>query len=212
VKLVVKENPLLEGEFLRQNIGGMAIGPQAAGVIDLGVGFGTVFFGHKLDDGIDSLELDPESLPCLGWVVTGHAGYLVVLGGLPGIIIRLHDVATVAKGGGGGVIKQIDEDGQKSARDDGQHFVKLRTEMEVDADPLQKSFDSVLFSCLFHSAAPFLSLSSSLPWAREFRSDGIGNNPLGPFRGGILGILPFSAQYPRAFPYWNDTFHRASPC
>jgi len=94
--------------------------------------------------------------------MTIYAAHVVMLGGLPGIIIRLHDVATVAKGGGGGVIKQIDEDGQKSARDDGQHFVKLRTEMEVDADPLQKSFDSVLFSCLFHSKAPFLSFRLAL--------------------------------------------------
>lgn len=112
VKLVIEENPFFEGEFLRQYIGGMAIGAQAAGVFDLGIGFGAILFGHELDDGIDGLELDPEGLPGLGWVMTGHAGYVVVLGRLPGIIIRLHDVATVAKGGGGGVIKQIYEDGQ----------------------------------------------------------------------------------------------------
>jgi len=115
----------------------MAVGPQAAGVFDLGVGFGAVFFGHELDDGIDGLELDPEGLAGLGRVMAGDAGYVIVLRGFPGIVIRLHDVATVAKGGGGGVIKHVDEESQKSARDDGQHLVEFRTEMQLDPDPLQ---------------------------------------------------------------------------
>jgi hypothetical protein len=83
----------------------VAIGPQAAGVLDLGVRFGTVLFGHELDDRIDGLKLDPEGLPGLGGVMAGDTGYVVMLGGPPGVIIRCHNVATVAEGGAGGVIE-----------------------------------------------------------------------------------------------------------
>jgi hypothetical protein len=31
--------------------------------------------------------------------MTGHTGYLMVLGGFPGFIIGFHDVATIAEGG-----------------------------------------------------------------------------------------------------------------
>jgi len=77
-----------------------------------------------------------------------------------------------------------DEEGQKYPGDNRQDFVKLGMEMEMDADPLQKLFDSIFLSCIFHSATPFSPPNSCLPWAREFRPDGIGNNPLGPFRDG----------------------------
>ena len=75
--------------------------------------------------------------------MTIYAAHVVMLGGLPGIIIRLHDVATVAKGGAGRVIKEIDEDRHQYPRANGQHFIKLGMEMEMDSDPLQKLFDSI---------------------------------------------------------------------
>ena len=143
MKLVIEENPLFEGKLLRQKTGGMAIGPQATGVLDLGVGLGAVLLGHELDDGIDRLELDPEGFPGLWRIMTVHAGDLVVLGGLPGVIIGIHDVAAVAEGGAGGVIKQIDEDPQKYYSGHGQHFIKLGMEMEMDSNPFQKFFDSI---------------------------------------------------------------------
>ena len=59
--------------------------------------------------------------------MTIYAAHVVMLGGLPGIIIRLHDVATVAKGGAGRVIKEIDEDRHQNPRANGQHFIKPGT-------------------------------------------------------------------------------------
>ena len=59
MELVIEENPFFKSDLLRQEIRGMATGPQAAGVFDLGVRLGAILFGHELDYGIDGLKLGP---------------------------------------------------------------------------------------------------------------------------------------------------------
>jgi hypothetical protein len=99
VKFVVEADPFFEGDLARQDVRGMASRAQAAGVFDLGVGFGTILFGHVLNHGIDGLELDPHGRLGLGGIMTLHAGHFIVLGGFPGLVVGLHDMATVAKRG-----------------------------------------------------------------------------------------------------------------
>jgi hypothetical protein len=109
VKSVVKSDSLLIGHLPRENVGGMAARAQTAGVFDLGVGFGAVFFGHDLDHVVDGLELGPHRRFGLGRHMTGHAGHLIVLRSLPGLEIGPHDVTTVAKRRAHAVVKQADE-------------------------------------------------------------------------------------------------------
>lgn len=142
---VIEANAFFVSDLPRQNVGGMATRPQAAGVLNLGVGFGAVFLGHYLDYMVDGLELRPHRRLGLGRYMTGHTGHLIVLRGFPGLIVRPHDVATVAERGAHAVEKQASEKSQKSTPRDGQHAIKLRMEVEMNSNPLQKLLDPFLF-------------------------------------------------------------------
>src|SRR3989304_825867 len=97
MELMIEADSFFVSDLPRQDVGGMATRPQAAGVLNLGVGFGAVFFGHYLNDMVDGLELRPHRRLGLGRDMTGHTGHLIVLRSFPGLVIRLHDMATVAE-------------------------------------------------------------------------------------------------------------------
>jgi len=137
VKLVVEADPFFEADLTRQNVRGMASRPQAAGIFDLGVRFGAVLLGYILNHRIDRLDLDPQGRLGLGWVMALNAGYFVVFGGLPSVIVRSHNMAADTERRACAIKKQADEKGQNSRGREGQHLVKLRMEMKMDADPLQ---------------------------------------------------------------------------
>jgi hypothetical protein len=111
MEFMIEADPFFVSDLPPQDIGGMAARPQAAGVFNLGVGFGAVFFGHDLDYMVDGLEFRPHRRLGLGGHMTGHTGHLIVLRSFPGLVIRSHDMASVAERGAHAIEKQANEKG-----------------------------------------------------------------------------------------------------
>jgi hypothetical protein len=57
-------------------------------------------------------------------------------------------------------MNQIGHHGQPQDPGDGQHLVKPRTEMKIDADPFQKPPAPAFLRCLFQSRSPLAPLHS----------------------------------------------------
>jgi len=130
VGAVIEVDPGAGDDPALQQPGGVAAGAHAGGVVHLGVGLGGVGAGHVLDHLREGLELVPQvHLRGAGGVVALHARDLVVLGGLPGLVVGLHDVARVAEGG---AFRVAHQPAQGHQRDGHPH---QHEEPEREADP-----------------------------------------------------------------------------
>jgi len=146
VKFMVEADPFFEGDLPGQDVGGMASRPQAAGVLDLGVRFGAVFLGYLLNHRIDRLDLDPYGRLGLGRVMALDAGYFVVFRGFPGVIVGSHYMAADAERRTRAVKKQADEKSHDSGGREGQHLVKFRMDMEMNAGHSKSFLSPFVFS------------------------------------------------------------------
>ena len=94
---VVEDYPSLECHLALKQSLGVTAGAQAACIFYLCIRFGTVSSRNVLDDLSAGLKLEPEH-PFPGRrIVTLHAGDLLVLGGLPCVVVRRHDVARITE-------------------------------------------------------------------------------------------------------------------
>jgi len=103
VRPMVKDNPPLEGNLTLQEPLGMTAWAEAAGILDLRVRLGAVSAGDELCHLGCGLKFDPHPVPCTWRVVAVDASNEVMLGGLPGLIIRPHDMTTIAEPRAGAV-------------------------------------------------------------------------------------------------------------